>query len=241
MAQGIGDRFQQETKYHLGSTGGLVIDPATRPELYKTYPGSRKIGLPAHDARGSAPLDQVLRKRKSIRDFIRDPLTTEQLSFLLWASTGIHRREMGYSFRTAPSAGALYPIETYVAVNNIEGLDAGVYHYSIKDHSLEELQTGSFGDKLAAAALGQRMCAEAAAVFVWTAIFRRTNWKYGQRGYRYIYLDAGHIAENLALASTALELGSCEIGALFDDEVNKIIGVGGIEESVVCMCAVGRI
>ena len=89
------------------------------------------------------------------------------------------------------------------------------------------------------AALGQEMCAEAAAVFVWTAVFARSKWKYAQRAYRYIYLDAGHIAENLALAAVSLGLGTCPIGALFDDEVNKLLAVDGIEESVVYMSVVG--
>jgi len=216
------------------------MERTSRPGLYKGYPGSRKVNLPPPGTCGGASLDQALRKRKSIRDFGPQPVTTQQLSYLLWASTGIHRSEYGCQFRTAPSAGALYPIETYLVINNVAGLERGVYHYSIKDHLLEELRTGYFGDEMAAAALGQRMCARAAVVFVWTAIFARTTSKYGQRGYRYVYLDAGHIAQNLALASTALGLSSCEIGALYDDEVNGIVGVDGSEESVVCMCVVGR-
>ena len=240
MPQGVGDEFQQETKYRPDRTPGLRMPPMSRPEPYKKYPGSRKVNLPAPGTCGGPPLNEVLRKRKSIRDFTGEPLTTEQLSYLLWASTGIQRSEHGYQFRTAPSAGALYPIETYLVINNVEGLESAVYHYSIRDHSLEELKTGDFSREIAAAALDQRMCAQAAAVFVWAALFQRTNWKYGQRGYRYIYLDAGHIAQNLALASTALGLASCEVGALYDDEVNGIIGVDGSQESVVCMCVVGR-
>ncbi|MHC4168905.1 MAG: SagB/ThcOx family dehydrogenase, partial [Planctomycetota bacterium] len=157
----------------------------------------------------------------------------------LWASTGIQRIEGGYEFRTAPSAGALYPIETYLVVNNVKGIEPGIYHYSIRAHQLEQLRRGSFGRQTAAAALGQGMCATACAVFIWSAIFERCKWKYGQRAYRYIYLDAGHIAENLALAATSLNRGTCEIGALYDDQANAIIGVDGIDESVICMAAVG--
>jgi SagB-type dehydrogenase family enzyme len=184
-------------------------------------------------------LDETLRQRKSIRDFQAKPLGKEQLSYLLWASTGIQRIEDGYEFRTAPSAGALYPIETYLVVNNVSDLETGVYHYSIRIHQLEQLACKDLRRQITAAALGQRMCGSAPVVFVWSAVFGRCKWKYGQRAYRYIYLDAGHIAENLALAAVSLNLGSCEIGALYDDQVNAILGIDGIQESVICMATVG--
>ena len=177
--------------------------------------------------------------RRSIRQFTSDPLSLGQLSYLLWAAAGIQRRERGYEFRTAPSAGALYPVETYLAVNNVQDLPRGIYHYPVVRHVLEELKLGSFGPDAATAALDQRMCADAAVTFIWTGIFERSKWKYKQRGYRYIYLDAGHIAANLALAAVALDLGSCQIGAIYDDEVNAILGVDGTNESVIYMTAVG--
>jgi SagB-type dehydrogenase family enzyme len=184
-------------------------------------------------------LDQALKHRKSIRDFQDKPASKAQLSYLLWASTGIQRVEDGYEFRTAPSAGALYPIETYVVVNNVKDLENGVYHYSIRGHTLEQLVQRDVRRQIAAAALGQGMCATAAVVFVWSAVFERCKWKYGQRAYRYIYLDAGHVAENLALAAVSLNLGTCEIGALYDDQVNAIVGIDGVEESTICMAVVG--
>jgi len=167
-------------------------------------------------------------------------LSLDELSYLLWAANGISRREMDYEFRTAPSAGALYPIETYLVINNVEDLEKGIYHYNVKHHQLEEIQLGDFGRFAAAGALGQEMCASAAVVFIWTAVFQRSKWKYQQRAYRYVYLDAGHIAGNLALAATSLGLGSCQIAALFDDEINELIEVDGVEESVLYMSVVGR-
>lgn len=210
-----------------------------RPELYKEYPDSKKIQLPLSKPTKNLSLDATLRKRKSIRNFSQKSLGIEQLSYILWASTGIQRKEDGFEFRTVPSAGALYPIETYLVINRTDKLKKGVYHYSVKSHCLEELKLGDFGRPSALAALGQKMCLEAAVVFIWTAIFNRSKWKYQQRAYRYIYLDAGHIAQNVALASTSLGLGSCQIGALFDDEVNNIIGVDGAEESVIYMSVAG--
>lgn len=239
MHEGIGDRFQQETKYHRGRMLGGALDWSSQPPLYKTYPGANKIPLPPPAQPPDMTLDRTLRMRKSVRRFTLEPLNLGVLSYLLWAASGIQRVEGGYEFRTAPSAGALYPIETYVVAHNVQELAKGIYHYAVRSHALEELALGDFRQDIARAALDQRMCAEAPMVLVWTAIFERSRWKYKQRAYRYIYLDAGHIVENLALAATALGLGSCQIGALFDDEVNRVVGVDGIEESVVYMSVVG--
>ena len=157
----------------------------------------------------------------------------------MWASTGVQRRERGYEFRTAPSAGALYPIETYLVVNNVEDLDQALYHYNIEAHALEALKVGNLAEKIAHAALEQKICMEAPVVLIWTAVFERSKWKYAQRAYRYVYLDGGHIAQNLALAATGISLASCPIGAFFDDEVNQILGVDGTEESVIYLSVVG--
>ena len=239
MGQGIGDRFQEETKYFRDRMPRGGPDWDRRPAPYKEYPESRKIALPRPHEPGTASVHEVLTARKSVRDFAGEPVTLEQLGCLLWASTGIQRTEQGHEFRTAPSAGALYPIETYVVVNRVQGLAPGLYHYSIRSHELEELKLGELGRDTAAAALGQTMCSEAAATFVWTAIFDRMKWKYKQRAYRYVYLDAGHIAGNLALAAVALGLGTCQIGALYDQEANELVGVDGAGESVIYMSVVG--
>jgi SagB-type dehydrogenase family enzyme len=236
---GTGDRFQQETKYDPGKMPNHRLDWSAKPDLYKEYPQAEKIELPAFEPDRPMSLDKTLRQRKSIRGYQKKSISMGQLAYLLWASTGIQRIEEGYEFRTAPSAGALYPIETYVVVNNVKALESGVYHYSIRSNELRLLLRRDFSRQIAVAALGQTMCATASVVFIWTAVFERCKWKYGQRAYRYIYLDAGHIAENLALAAVSLNLGTCEIGALYDDHVNAIIGIDGTEESTICMATVG--
>jgi len=235
----VGDRFQRETKYFPNEMVGGPLDWSTKPELYKTYPGSGKIALPAFELSRAMALDKVLRERRSVREFKPEPLSLGQLGYLLWASTGIGRTEDGYEFRTAPSAGALYPIETYVVVNDVRKLEPGLYHYAIRSHELERLKTADLRRPIAMAALGQAMCAAAPVVFVWTAIVARSKWKYRQRAYRYIYLDAGHIGENLALAAVSLGLGTCQIGALFDDEVNNILDIDGTEETAIYMSVAG--
>jgi SagB-type dehydrogenase family enzyme len=211
---------------------------ADKPEIYKHYPSCKTIQLP-RQRESTLGFTEVLQRRKSIRLFSSISLSKVDLAFLLWASTGIQRTEHGYEFRTAPSAGALYPVETYLAANNVEDVGNGVYHYDIRNHLLEEIKTGNFGKVLAHAALDQEMCAKAPAVFIWTAFFRRSKWKYAQRAYRYIYLDAGHVAQNLALAAASINCGSCQVGAFFDDEVNSVVDVDGVEESTILLSAVG--
>jgi len=239
MSTSAGDEFQRTTKYVRGNLGGGRLDWSKRPDAYKDYPESTKIDLSLLKQAETMSVDEAIRRRRSTREFSRKPLSLEQLAYLLWASVGIQRKEGGYEFRTAPSAGALYPIETYLITNNVEGLEKAVYHYSIESHMLEELELGEFSTAMARAALGQEMFLCAAAIFVWTAIFNRSKWKYRQRAYRYVYLDAGHIAQNLALATTSIGLGSCQVGAFYDDEVNRIVGIDGEEESAVYLSVVG--
>lgn len=240
MQSGIGEKFQEATKHSRDRLLGGYMDWANKPDLYKKYPFAGSFKLPKKFTLQSLPTIEALRKRRSIRSFSSRPLSLQELSFLLWASTGIQRKERDYEFRTTPSAGALYPIETYLIVNKVEGLSEALYHYNIEEHALEELRTGDLGEEAAQAALEQKICAEAPIVLIWTAIFERTKWKYAQRGYRYVYLDAGHIAQNLALAATSVGLGSCQIGAFFDDEINRILRIDGINESVLYLSVVGH-
>lgn len=238
MQSRVGDDFHRGTKYQRGDSGAS-LDWAAKPEVYKTYPSRRQIPLPNQFQIQTLPFLEVLKKRKSVRSYSPKELHLADLSFLLWASTGIQRRQHNHEFRTAPSAGALYPIETYLSVKNVEEIEKGLYHYNIQTHTLEELKIGFLGEDLAHGALEQRMCEEAQVVFIWTAIFNRSKWKYRQRAYRYVYLDAGHIAQNLALSAASIGLGSCQIGAIFDDEINSILGVDGIEESTIYLSTIG--
>ena len=158
MGENIGKDFQAETKYYRNKRLGGNLDWANKPEIYKSYPSSKTVQLPTQLREATIGFSEVLQKRTSIRSFSTQPLSKVDLAFLLWASTGIQRIEHNYAFRTAPSAGALYPIETYVAVNNVEELNEGIYHYNIGNHLLEEIKLGSFGGEVARAALDQKMC-----------------------------------------------------------------------------------
>jgi SagB-type dehydrogenase family enzyme len=240
MSPRVGDDFQKKTKYQRGKTLGRGLDGSKEPEAFKSYPGARIVPLDVPDHVPKATLWETLRKRRSIRHYVEAPLTRMELSQLLWAAQGVTAHTHRCLFRTAPSAGALYPVETYLVVNNVTGMERGIYHYDVREHRLELVREGKVRDEAARAARDQEMLDSAGVVFLWTAVFARTAWKYGKRAYRYVYLDAGHIAQNVALAAVALGLGTCQIAAFYDDEVNALVGVDGVRESAVYMTSVGR-
>ena len=196
-----------------------------------------KLEKPKQD--GGPGLWGVIKKRRSDRS-LSGPISKRDLSQLLWAADGLTGGSEGYGFRSAPSAGALYPVETYVVANRIDGLDSGIYHYDADSHELELVKSGDFREEISEAALGQVMCSDAAVVFVWTIVFDRCARKYGERANRYVFLDAGHIAQNLLLAAEALGFGACPIAAFRDSAVNEVVGADGKMESAGYMAAVGR-
>ena len=237
----IGFRFQELTKYHPGKMPGGRPRRKAPPEPFKEYPSAEAIvPLPPGRPEFRHDLWEALERRRSRRDFSGAALHLSDLGLLLWASQGVTATMHGYRFRTAPSAGALYPIETYVFARAVDGLAPGFWHLDVRGWRLELVRAGDLAWELAEAALGQGMVARAPATFLWTAVVERSAWKYGQRAYRYIYLDAAHIAAHLGLAAEALGLGCCAIAALYDDEVNRLLGVDGIEETIVYMSVVGR-
>jgi SagB-type dehydrogenase family enzyme len=239
--EGIGDLYHQETKYRREAMPRGGLDWGHQPSPYKEFPYALKLfPIRPPDQRGGKPLWEAIAGRRSIREFSRQSITFSELSQLLWATQGITAREWGYDFRASPSAGALYPIETYLVVNQVEEIPPGLYHYNVKEAQLILLKEGLFGSDLQYAGLGQEMLSEAACVFIWTAIVERSKWKYRERAYRYIYMDAGHIGQNFYLAATALNLECCTVGAFFDEEIDRLIGVDGKREISVYLGAVGR-
>ena len=240
MNEKIGDLFQKETKYSRGKLSGRPLLWHKKPKTFKHYPDAPRIELEVPATEGGAPLWTTIAKRRSIRNFENRSLSKQHISQLLWATQGITKREMDFEFRACPSAGALYPVETYLVLNDVAEIEPGIYHYAVRSHNLEQLKKGNFRIKIAQAALDQDMAYAANAVFVWTGFFERAKWKYDQRAYRYVYLDAGHIAQNLALAAVALDLGTCQIAALYDEEVNSLLGIDGKEESILYMSVVGH-
>ena len=239
--KGIGDLYHQETKYQREAMSRGGLNWSRQPSPYKEFPYALKqVPIRVPEQKGGKPLWEVVAQRRSIREFSRQSISFSQLSQLIWATQGITSKAWGFDFRATPSAGALYPIETYIVANRVEEIPPGIYHYNVKESQIVLLKEGDFGSDLQDAGLGQEMLAEAACVFIWTAIVERSKWKYRERAYRYIYMDAGHIGQTLYLAATALGLGCCTVGAFFDEEVDRLIGVDGNEEISVYLGAVGR-
>lgn len=241
MSEGIGKRFQNETKYTLGSLAGHTLDFGSMPSTFKEYSNPiLRIPLTEPKAGGETNIWKLLVKRRSRREYSTDrPLKLDDLSLLLWATQGLTAQYGGTFFRTAPSAGALYPVETYLSVRAVDGLEEGIYHFRPGKYDLELIRRGSFSARLAEAALQQSMVLHAQVTFIWSSIIARGKWKYNQRAYRYVYMDAGHIAQNLYLAGEALGLGICAIGAFYDDHINEIMGFDGEDETVIYMATVG--
>ncbi len=237
---GFGDEFQRLSKYFRESLKGRGLDWDRKPPLYKKYPFENKTTeLPRPGREGGQPLYEAVQERRSVRNYKNTPVNAKTLSQVLWAAQGITLATEYHQFRASPSAGALYPVETYCQVNNVEGFEPGLYHYQVPYHALTLVKEGSFGLDLARAALGQKMLRDSAFNLVWTAVIERSKWKYDQRAYRYIYLDAGHIAQNAALAAVSCGLGSCQVGAFFDEEVNRVIEVDGEAEFAIYMSSFG--
>jgi SagB-type dehydrogenase family enzyme len=170
--------------------------------------------LPSPRLSGPASLEEVLAERRSVREFLADPLSDEELGQLLWAAQGVTDAE---GRRTAPSAGALYPLELYAVTS------AGVYHYDPATHSIATHRTGDHRRGLQTAALGQGSVGEAPVTFVIAAVYERTAVKYGDRAERYVHLEAGHAAQNVLLEAVALGLGAVPIGAFSDERVEALL------------------
>jgi SagB-type dehydrogenase family enzyme len=236
---GIGRRYLQETRYQRRAMGEPSLAYPRAP-LYKEYPeAASRLSLNPESGRRAADLWQCLARRRSQRDYRERPLTREELAALLWATQGITGSLGGYHFRTSPSAGALYPVETYLAVHRVEGVTPGIWHFQVLDFALELVVKGDFRQPLVAAGLSQSFLGAAGAVFIWTGVLNRARWKYRERAVRYLFLDAGHICQNLMLAATALGLGVCPVGAFFDGEVESLLQVDERDEVALYLAAVG--
>lgn len=194
-----------------------------------------KLPYPVYNSKTS--IEEALKNRRSIRQYKNEALTLEQISQLLWAAQGITSEGR---LRTAPSAGALYPLEIYLVNGNIKDLLPGIYHYLPKEHVLEFLVEGDVRQKLATAALAQSDVEHGAADIIITAIYARTVAKYGSHGKRFVHMEAGHAAQNICLQVISLGLGTVTIGAFNDSEVKQILNLPKEEEPLYIM-PIGKI
>lgn len=240
--------FHQSSKDHQKGHSPIPADSKEWPDewkttYYKSYPRLPKIDL------GDEPLEadffRLVKKRQSRRDFKREPITKQELSLLLKYSCG-NTSEMGEGRhrRAQPSGGGRFPIEIYPIVfrsgDPADGLKAGLYHYNVKEHRLDVLWDKEFSDEDIGKIFTYPWVKNAAVGIVMTSVFLRNQQKYGERGYRYILLEAGHIGQNIYLVSEALGLKCCALGGTRDENLEQLIDIDGVTESVVYGLAIGK-
>lgn len=215
----IGSKWQYLTSHLINKH----LVPLKRQTPSKTVALPQPIQL-------SLSLQETLSQRRTKRNFASYPLDLKTISALCWAAYGVNETKGRLNLHTAPSAGATYPLELYLVVQNSLELPLGLYQYQPINHTLASLATGDFKKETAWALLDQAFVANAAVTFIWTAVVERCARRYQQRAYRYIYLEAGHQSQNLLLAAAALGLIACPIGAFFDEEVASLLGLDSSKE-----------
>ena len=188
--------------------------------------------LPVPSLKGEASLEEALSQRRSVQEYSQDPVSLRDVSQLLWAAQGV----MGMSgLRTAPSAGALYPLEVLLVAGNVEGLAPGVYRYVPAAHELRMIRRGDMRNEIAIAGLNQSALREAPATIAITGVCSRTTGKYGERGIRYVWMEAGHASQNIYLQAEALRLGTVAIGAFSDDQIRQVLYLADGEDPLSLM------
>jgi SagB-type dehydrogenase family enzyme len=228
--------------YHRQSSLGLrglvsdLVDWGRRPAPYLRVGGAEVVTLPAVGAPPAMSVAQALEQRRSLREYADRAMTAEELAWVIHGAAGVTSAQ---GYRTAPSAGALYPLETYVAVSRVEGIDPGLYHVDVRAQALEPVRRGSAAGDLMVAGLGQDFLRTAPAVLIITGVFQRSRWKYRERHYRYVCWEGGHLAQNVYLTAEAAGLGACMVGAFLDGMVNDLIRVDGRREATLGLIALG--
>ncbi len=244
MTEKIGRLFVELTKFQNLEVTGQMKGTAP-PLLELPYDKQKKvIDLPDPQKIKGYDIDlrDAIEKRESRRGYARNPLALEELSFLLWSTQGVKQVTGGATLRTVPSAGARHALETYLLVNNVKDLDPGLYRFLAIEHGLINLSKDpGLSRKITHACLGQDIVSTSAVTFIWAAVPYRMNWRYGERGYRYVHLDAGHACQNLYLSAEAIQSGVCAIGAFSDDEMNSVLGIDGEEQFVMYLATVGKV
>jgi SagB-type dehydrogenase family enzyme len=241
--EGIGREFLEKTEYrHLAPSD--QERGVAQPPLQVRLGDGEVVALPDPEAARDSGLRlrEAFETRRSLREYGDDPLSLAELSYLLWSTQGVSRVIPGRAtFRTVPSAGARHAFETVVLANRVESLEPGAYQYLALDHRLVRLDPSpDLAGRMAEACLGQEMVRRSAAAFVWVADRGRMSWRYGERGVRYLFLDAGHVCQNLYLAAESIGAGACAIGAFDDQRINELLGLDGTERFVVYLASVGK-
>jgi SagB-type dehydrogenase family enzyme len=240
----VGVIYHQWSKPGTLDALGTLANWGQAVELYKIHPGAARIALPPVPDAGrlddGPTAARAIATRRSTRTYAPTPMTLDQLSRFLYLTGGITSDLHGNARRSAPSSGALYPIELYPVVHRVDGLEPGVYHYDYRNHALELLRAGDYRAQVVEQGIAQEFLGDCGVVLFLTMILQRMRPKYQDRSYRYGLLEAGHVGENAYLAATSMGLGACGVGAFMDDAINDMLGVDGVEEAAVYMLAAGN-
>lgn len=250
MSQEIGQAFMAKTRYlSSDEPDTLTVSDQKKglpqPPIELDYAGQTLVDLPEPNELPAYAIDlrTAIDSRQSVRKYAPQPLTLEELSFLLWCTQGVKEviETRQCTLRTVPSAGARHAFETYLLVNDVRGLHPGLYRFVATEHKLVEsnLETGLV-DKISLTFWNQAQVKESPVTFLWTAVAGRMTWRYGVRGYRYLFVDAGHVCQNLYLAAEAIGAGVCALGTFLDDELNDLLGIDGKEQFALYMATVGK-
>ena len=237
------DTIRQRIDFrHTDQSKGIAPPPVEKPYAADSY----RIDLVTKDNWhnvASQDLVSVIQNRRSYRNFKADPLTLEDLSFLLWATQGITKiRDETAAFRTVPSAGCRHALETYLCILNIAGLETGIYRYLPIEHQLLLVSKNKhLSDDIVTATFYQSFIGKAPVTFIWTAIPYRMEWRYHLAAHKVIAIDAGHVCQNLYLASAAIGGGTCAVAAYHQEMMDQLLGVDGIDEFAIYLAAVGKI
>lgn len=236
--QSIGQKFHFETSY--GDEGSKAEQPywGQAIPLYKEYAGAPRTKLP-RPVLSEASLVSAIDQRKSVRSFDDRALDLEVLSRLLLSADGITHTRSGFEMRSAPSGGGLYPIDIYVVASNVKSLADGLYHFQVSDSSLELVSEGQYEEQVHIASNEQAAVGGSPVTIILAARFDRSTVKYSDRGYRYAYMEAGSICQNIYLQATALGLGTVAVGAFNDDALNEFLDIDGVREAALMMMPVG--
>lgn len=233
----VGVVYHEWSKPGVLDALGSVANWGERPPQYKVYAGAEVTPLSEPEMRGGLPTEDAIAARTSTRDYSGAAISADQLSRILYLGAGMTRPGR----RSYPSSGALYPIEVYPVVHNVDGIAPGIYHYDVRRHALERLSSGDYREAVVRQGLLQEFLGATNVVLFLSVIFQRMRFKYQDRTYRYGLIEAGHIGQNVYLAAMSMGLGACAVGAFLDDEMNAMLGIDGREEAAVYMLSVGAV
>lgn len=245
MSPSIGQEFMRLTRTAIQPEPPQALG-VSQPPLELPYDETQPlIALP--DPHTVQPVDgsllDLIEQRSSVRRYATQPLSLAELSYLLWCTQGVKPLKLpDRTLRTVPSAGARHPFETLLLVNRVDGLEPGLYRFIASKHSLIALRLDepTLPGRVQRACENQSHIEMAAVVFLWVAVAERTTWRYGERGYRYMHLDAGHVCQNLYLATWSIACGTCAIGAFDDHSLNGVLELDGESQFVIYAATVGK-